>query len=134
MIVVDTSVVVKWFAVEENSERAVELLRSQEEFAAPDLLILEVANALMTKVRMSELLEVHAARSLSSVPDFMAVLYPMVDLIDEAWTLAFQLRHPVYDCVFLALALRLDLKLVTADEKFLKKALPRFAGRVEALA
>lgn len=134
MIVVDTSVVVKWFAEEDNSDRTLELLRSQEEFAAPDLLVLEVANALMTKVRLSELLEVHAERSLSSLPDFMAVLYPMVDLIDEAWELAFQLRHPVYDCVFLALALRLDLKLVTADEKFLRKALPRFAGRVEALA
>lgn len=134
MIVVDKSVVVKWFAEEEHSERALALLQSRQEFAAPDLLMLEVANALMTKVRLSELLEVHAKRSLLSVPDFMAVLYPTVDLIDDAWDLAFQLRHAVYDCVFLALALRLDLRLVTADEKFLKKAHPRFIGRVEALA
>jgi predicted nucleic acid-binding protein len=133
MIVVDTSVVVKWFAQEAGSDAALQLLRSREEFAAPDLLILEVANALMTKVRLSELLEVHAERSMLAVPDFIAVLYPTVDLIEEAWRLAFQLRHPVYDCVFLALALRLELRLVTADEKFLKKALPRFDGRVEAL-
>lgn len=134
MIVVDTSVVVKWFAGENDSEVALRILSSREEFAAPDLLMLEVANALMTKVRLSELLEVHAKRSLLSVPDFMAVPYPIVDLIDEAWHLAFQLRHPVYDRVFLALALRLDVRLVTTHDKFLKKALPRFAGRVEALA
>lgn len=134
MIVTDSSVIVKLFAVENGSEDARKLMSSGEEFAAPDLLMLEVGNALMSKVRKSELLEIHAERSLHSIPDIMAVLYPSVELLEEAWRLAFQLRHPVYDCVFLALAIRLDLRLVTADEKFLKKALPRFAGRVEALA
>lgn len=134
MIVTDSSVIVKLFAAEAESDIARKLISSGEEFAAPDLLMLEVGNALMSKVRRSELLEIHAERSLSSVPDIMAVLYPSIELLEEAWRLAFQLRHPVYDCVFLALAIRLDVRLVTADEKFLKKALPRFTGRVEALA
>lgn len=134
MIVTDSSVVVKLFAIEDGSDAARKLMASGEEFAAPDLLMIEVGNALMTKVRTSRLLEVHAERSLQSVPDIMALLYPSVELLDEAWKLAFQLRHPIYDCIFLALALRLDLKLVTADEKFLMKTLPQFVGRVEALA
>lgn len=134
MIVTDTSVVVKLFAAEEGSDLARKLLTSGEEFAAPDLLMLEVANALMTKVRRSELLEIHAERSLTSVPDVMALLYPSVELLEEAWLLAFQLRHAVYDCVFLALALRLEVKLVTADLKFLAKTRVRFVDVVEPLA
>lgn len=45
MIVTDTSVVVKLFAAEDGSDLARKLLTSGEEFAAPDLLMLEVANA-----------------------------------------------------------------------------------------
>lgn len=134
MIVTDTSVVVKLFAAEDGSELARKLLTSGEEFAAPDLLMLEVANALMNKVRRSELLEVHAERSLTSVPDVMALLYPSVELLEEAWLLAFQLKHAVYDCVFLALAIRLEVKLVTADLKFLAKARTRFFDVVKPLA
>lgn len=134
MIVTDTSVVVKLFAGEDGSDLARKLLMSGEEFAAPDLLMLEVANALMTKVRRSELLEVHAERSLSSVPDVMALLCPSVELHEEAWLLAFQLRHAVYDCVFLALALRLEVRLFIADLKFLARTRARFADVVEPLA
>lgn len=133
MIVVDTSVVEKLFAEEEYSAEARNLLASGEEFAAPDLLMLEVGNALWTKVRRSELLEVHAKRSLDAVPDFMALLYPTVDLIDDSWKLAFQLRHAIYDCAFLALALRLGVRLITADDKFLAKARPRFLDTVTPL-
>lgn len=71
---------------------------------------------------------------MTLVPDIMALLYPSVELLEEAWLLAFQLRHAVYDCVFLALALRLNVRLVTADLKFLEKTWARFAGVVDVLA
>ncbi len=38
----------------------------------------------------------------------------------RALELALELRHPVYDCVYLALAERLDRKLITADRRFLR--------------
>ncbi len=40
--------------------------------------------------------------------------------------IAFLLRHPVYDCVYLALAERLQCRLVTADRKLQLKAAERF--------
>jgi predicted nucleic acid-binding protein len=36
-------------------------------------------------------------------------------LVSEATRLALQLSHPVYDCIYLALAAQRDLPLVTAD-------------------
>ena len=52
-----------------------------------------------------------------------AALKPMPDelLLDAAIGLACDLKHPVYDCVYLALADSLGTALVTADQKFANK-------------
>ena len=54
-LVVEVSVVVKWFAPEPGSGQAV-LLRSQH-LLAPDLLVAELGNALWKKVMIGEISE-----------------------------------------------------------------------------
>jgi predicted nucleic acid-binding protein len=44
-------------------------------------------------------------------------LTPDLDLIGEASALLRSLRHPMYDCLYLALALRSAATLITADDK-----------------
>jgi predicted nucleic acid-binding protein len=43
---------------------------------------------------------------------------PAVGLLDEALALGLALAHPVYDCVYLALAIASDARVVTADRRF----------------
>ena len=57
-------------------------------------------------------------------------------LLEPAIEISFDLRHPVYDCVYLALALQRQVPLVTADERLVAavRKLPRLAAHVILLA
>jgi predicted nucleic acid-binding protein len=129
--VVDASVAVKFLTSEAGSAQAFAYIDSPEALIAPDLIVPEVANALWKKVKQSELLEIHAQRSIDDLPEFFVSLESTVALMRDAFRLSFQLRHAVYDCVYLALAIRESAILVTADRKFMnaigRQKLQRFA-------
>jgi len=82
------------------------------------LLLIEAANSFWKKVKRSELLILHSERHLADLPRFFQQLHAASDLVGAALEWSFRLRHPVYDCLYLALAVREDCKLVTADEEF----------------
>ena len=42
-------------------------------------------------------------------------------VVEQALSLANQLNRPVYDCLYLALALEADRPLVTADRRFVER-------------
>lgn len=116
--VIDASVAVKFVTHEAGSDRALAYLDSTDELIAPDLVLVETANALLNKVKESELLEVHADRAFDDLPLFFSRLEPTIDHLSEAFRLAFRLRHAVYDCVYLAVAMAEGAQVVTADRKF----------------
>jgi predicted nucleic acid-binding protein len=120
MLVIDASVAFKFLVYELGSEQARDLIRGDEPMVAPDLVLTEVGNALWKRVKQSELLEIHAERSLAALPDFFARLDLTGDLVIDAFRLSFRLRHPIYDCVYLALAMRDEALLITADKKFVR--------------
>jgi len=125
MLVVDASVAVKFVTEEPGSEAAYQIVISPEPLIAPDWLLVEVASAMWNKVKRSLLLEVHAQDNLDDLPEFFARLYPATELLKEAFRLSFRLRHPVYDCLYLALAIREKAALITADRDF-HRAITRF--------
>ncbi|MCP3736352.1 type II toxin-antitoxin system VapC family toxin [Sphingomonas sp. RP10(2022)] len=125
-IVVDASVAIKFSVEELGSAAALELIRSEPALVAPDLILTEAANAYWAMVRTSRLLMVHAEANLEDLPRYFNRLYPTGTLIKAALTIAFQLRHPVYDCVYVALAEKLGCRLMTADRKFHAKACERY--------
>lgn len=127
-LVVDASVAVKFLTWERGSQEAFTYLDAEDPLIAPDIVVPEVANALWKKVRNSELLEVHAEAGLDDLPQFFVRLTPTLELMKSAFNLSFRLRHAVYDCVYLALAIRDGATLVTADEKFAKAVV---RGRLE---
>jgi predicted nucleic acid-binding protein len=55
ILVVDASVVVKWFVPEIHSDAARRLLVLPHEYLAPDLLFAETANTIWKKIRREEL-------------------------------------------------------------------------------
>ncbi len=117
-VVIDASVATKWLIEEPDSEMAARFLL--EDLIAPAILRLECANALLRRLRLGQLSLDETARRVAEIP----TLPVQLEAVDEsaACDLALQLRHPVYDCVYLALARRRELPLVTADRKFRDKA------------
>lgn len=127
MIVIDTSVVLKWFVAEEDSDCAIELIGQQ--LLAPDLIAAELGNALWKKWRKGEIVADQAQKALQVLPEMVGMM-PSLTLAEAAMDIAMTCSHPIYDCYFLALAETCDARLVTADERFLGKlAGSRFARR-----
>ena len=119
---VDASVAVKWMTPEVLTDQARGLLAGPELLIAPDWVLLEAASAFWRKVKHSELLMIHAMRHIEVLPGFFSALHSSAALLPAALSLAFQLRHPVYDCLYLVLAKREGARLVTADQQFAARA------------
>jgi predicted nucleic acid-binding protein len=133
-VIVDASVVVKWFTMEDLHEAARELLIAGDPLFAPDILATEVATALWVKVRGDELDEPDAIRAIAAVSGRgEPKLRPSAPLARRAFELARRLAHPVYDCVYLALAEELDVPLVTADKRFTAAARRQGSERIRLL-
>lgn len=131
-MIVDASVALKWIVTEADTETAMQLIRTTA-LAAPELLIAEVANGIWKKRTNGE---------LDHVPAFAAGLVKLVDLIpltpvvaERALELAIELKHPAYDCFYLALAEQRGDVVVTADTRFMKVcASTRYASLLVGLA
>jgi predicted nucleic acid-binding protein len=117
VLVVDANVVVKWFVAQPSSEDALALARSDEELIAPDFLLLEVANAFWRSVRAGLMQADDAGAALSQVEPHFVHLAATSELTEEAFNIAIQLKLPIYDCIYLALARREGAPLVTADKR-----------------
>lgn len=122
MLVIDASVAFKLLVAEGGSAEALAYLDSDDTLIAPDLILIEIASALWKRVRQSELHEVHAERALAALPEFFARIDAAVDFIPQAFRLSMQLRHPVYDCIYLAQAMAVNGVVVTADAALVKAA------------
>ena len=117
VLVVDASVVVKWFLDEPGSKQARSL--AGQPLAAPSLLLTECANIFWRKVRTQELTGDEALDNMRLLGEAPISIQPQsLDLDLAALELAVALGHPVYDCLYLALTMRMNARLVTADRRF----------------
>jgi len=115
-VVLDASVAVKWVLDEPGSDKARAL--SSAVLEAPDFLIVECANILWKKVLVGDLSLEGAMIRLDLLSRAPIALNSTGDLLEPALRLAARLKHPVYDCIYLALAVRREVPLVTADRRF----------------
>jgi predicted nucleic acid-binding protein len=125
LIVIDTSVAVKWTVPESGTEAALALINDQ--LTAPDLFVVELGHVLTKKVRRRELPVEVAAAAFVEVP-LQINLVESRALDQRAFELAIRLHHSIYDCYFLALAETAEAELVTADEVFVRKVREMDAG------
>lgn len=119
--IIDTSVVVKWFVREVDSEIANQLVFGAHDLSAPDLVLIEFANALRKCVRAGVMPEARAETSLAALPRFFAELLPVRALLPDALAIACALHHPIYDCIYLAASRRSATPLITADAALVAK-------------
>jgi predicted nucleic acid-binding protein len=120
-LVVDASVVVKWFVEEEGQAEAIAILERGDECFAPDLVLVEVAGALDKKFKTGSVTREQAFEAVGKVQSEMTMVAG-ARLIESALDLASELKHPVADCLYLACALELDARVVSADKTFIDKA------------
>jgi predicted nucleic acid-binding protein len=126
--VVDTSVVVNWY-VETGEPDVAQALRLLEHFGsglcvlrAPDLLLFELANALVAshRLRMPAVLQ-----ALSHLRELNIELHSFRwSTLVRAVEIASASGTTIYDSYFLALALETNSTLITADQAFLRKTQP----------
>ncbi len=117
-LVVDASVAMKWFLPESLDAPARALLDLDAELMAPDLLLVEAANVAWKKSRLGELTGDEGRRIVSLLGGGIPELHPTIPCLDRAMELAELAGHPIYDCVYLALAERAEARLITADRRF----------------
>lgn len=115
-MVIDASVVFKWFAEEEGSDRAIALI-GQQPLDAPEFLVVEVGNAIWKRHKRGEILVDDAPQQLAGLGQICSLVTD-ARLAPRALEIALQLQHPIYDCLYLALAEELNSHVVTADMKF----------------
>lgn len=133
--VVDASVAAKWFFDEELTDEARALIQSGEPLVAPDLILLEVGSVAWKRVQKGESSARHAMAVAAALPQALSHLVPLGEVCDRALELALHLRHPVYDCAYLALSEARDAPFVTADGRLLERlATGDWSGRALALA
>jgi predicted nucleic acid-binding protein len=120
-LVIDTSVAVKWFVVEQHSTEARSILDQYQNgtlsFLAPDLFVAEFYNVIGKKYARGVLDATDAQSILDAFRCLNFDLSPMIDLLDDAFRIAMKHRRSVYDSIFIALSIRESCQCVTADEK-----------------
>ena len=119
-IVIDASIAVKWVLNEPRTEAAL-ALRAQQ-LIAPALWRIEAANALWRHVRVGELSPEQAEARMSELESAPVASMPIEPHVSRALQLSIQASHPVYDCIYLAIALHHRTHVVTDDRRFVAAA------------
>ncbi len=132
--VADASVVARWWCRETDTSRpdgAISLLRALKagtlSIHVPDLLPIEVGNAMWKLVRFGGWNIASARAALGQLQEIpLTVHHVTVELVGTAFDVASSHGITVYDAMYVCLAARLDLPLLTADDRLVRKIGPSF--------
>ncbi len=130
-VVVDASIAFLWFANEPDRWGADQLLETDSPLLAPDLMAVEATNAWWKKHRRREMERADVEQAVTNLLALGIGWTPSAALLPSAARLAVELGHPVYDCLYLALAVSHAAPIATADER-LQQAAKRIGVRVKA--
>ncbi len=138
MVIIDTSVTFKWFFEEQESQvtqarKLLELhLNKKESLHAPDLMLYELTNALITKTE----LPLPKIKSFIQDLDDLKIKFETVtfDLMIKAAHIAKKYTISVYDSTYVALAEKNNCDLVTADTKLQRKLNLTYVKTLDQLA
>jgi predicted nucleic acid-binding protein len=121
VFVVDASLVVKWFVPEVNSDVARRWLNAPHDYVAPDLLFPETGNTVWKKVRRGELSPDEGHQLVADLSRIAVEAVSMRGLLPDAHALALRAGITVHDATYLALAVRLETKVITGDDRFARR-------------
>ena len=117
-LVVDASVAVKWFFPEIHSVCALDILRSDCQICAPDLVWSEVSNVIWKRWRRKQISRNEGSAIIYDLIRFPLKIHASDTLAPIAWGISTQTDQSFYDSLYLALAIKTNCRLITADRKF----------------
>jgi predicted nucleic acid-binding protein len=122
-LVIDSSVAVKWFVDELYSPQARQILAAFQagslELLVPDLINAEVGNIIWKKQTFQGFAPADAQKVIDGFLALPLTSTPTAGLLPTAYRLAVAHRRSVYDMLYLALSVREQCRLVTADERLI---------------
>lgn len=133
MLVVDTNIIAPFYIRGADTERVLELHRSDNLWRTDPLALIEFSNILATYQRSRYLTTSEARACLIAAEGLLRPHY-MHLTHETALTIAIRYRVTSYDARFLAIALHLNAKLVTEDKKLRAAAPDLTQSLAEALA
>lgn len=124
LMVVDASVVAKWFLPAQGEtlvDEAFHLLRryakGEIQFFVPDLFWAELANVFWKAMRHGRCDKQTAEMAILSLRARRFPTVSTISLLDVAFGIATAFDRTVYDALYVALAVHLKVQFITADEK-----------------
>ncbi len=120
--VLDASAVLRVITHDQMGAAWAQRLQEAPLVLAPELMLTEVANALWKLQRAGSLAGLHPQLLLADARDLVDQIEPDRHLQVEALALACHLDHPIYDCLYLALARREAADLLTSDQRLQRLA------------
>lgn len=122
-VVCDASVTVSWLVDEAGSSASRRLPHGTAPLLAPTILLVETANALLTRLRRGQPMPPDYPEAALRTLRAGAVTFTSdATLLDVAVGLARRLAHPIYDCLYLALCRREEAMLATFDARLARHA------------
>lgn len=122
-LVIDASVLIKFFIPETLYEKAEELLHQVEnggvQLLAPDLIYAESGNILWKKYRLKELNRSQAEQISAVIEAFPLIAESSKSLFHLALVISIRHSITVYDALYLALASIYESPFLTADKKLI---------------
>lgn len=115
-MIVDANIVVYWFTPSEFAG-SVARFRGRTDLVAPAIILPEAANVLYKNARGGRITAESCVASVALIERALRELIPDKNLLPAALELALTKNHPVYDCLYLALAMERREPLATADRR-----------------
>ena len=133
-VVLDASVVANWL-FRASSAETLFFFRSDALRSAPDLIFAEFVSVATRLVRRGLVSKMTARDAVERLPLLIDEVASVADLAGPAYDLTERYGFSAYDSVYLALALRRDRPLVTADAKLARRAIDMgLAGHVRLIS
>ncbi len=122
-LVLDTSIIYKWFIEEEYSNQALEIRNlvasSKYSVLIPDLLIYELSNELRYNTDYSNDEIKKAIRSLYDME--IDIVAPVIEILESAIDIAREYDITIYDAYYLSLTKEIGYHFITADKRLVDK-------------
>ena len=122
--VLDASIAAKWYLPEKDEtlvEPARQLLgdylRNEVQFIVPDVFWAEFGNIMWKAARLQRITTDGSFSGLALLKDLNIPTYPSSDFLAEALQIALVHGRTFYDSSYVALAVRTNTDLITADER-----------------
>jgi len=111
----------QWIVKETDSPYS-EALLARSDLIGPELLVIEVANVLRRKIEVGDTTRTQATEGLRLIATSVDIRSLQSDWLERALEIAVGMSHPIYDCLYLAMAEFSGARLVTRDRELMVRA------------